>query len=208
VIENFIEFGVGRASVDDDAARQMSRKQIAHAAHGSWRPKACCFLDFWTYTRAALSRCRLGMGASTVARVGAIQPAKNIEFVIFNKTGSVIAVRSAQDDSHAARSPAPSLRHHRKPERQLALQTQEDDYALTALAISPQLHRQDSSQSRSKLKTTNRLTDELACFGAIRRARVAAICASTNRTLKVFSPYFAITKPAQQLGLVSKFPLL
>jgi hypothetical protein len=34
--------------------------------------------------------------------------------ILAKLSDSVIAVRSAQDDYHAARSPAPSLRHHRK----------------------------------------------------------------------------------------------
>jgi hypothetical protein len=126
------------------------------------------------------------------------------------------AVRSAQDDYHAARAPA-----HRCD----IIENRNDSWrfkrskTITRSPCSRHLHnsdllrrrerhRQDSSQSRSKLKPTNRLTDELACFGAIRAARAAAICTSTNRTLIVFSPYFAISKPAQQLGLVSKFPLL
>src|SRR6202048_2415941 len=36
--------------------------------------------------------------------------------------------------------------------------------------------------------------------GAIRGARAAAIYTSIKRTLKVFSPYFLVTKPAQHLG--------
>ena len=137
--------------------------------------------------------------------------------ILAKLSDSVIAVRSAQDDYHAARSPAPSLRHHRKPERQLALQTQQDDHVLTALATSPQLRPAPASRTSPTRLVAEQIKIEAdrpidgrirACFGAIRGARAVAICTSTNRTLKVFSPYFAISKPAQQLGLVSKFPLL
>jgi hypothetical protein len=96
----------------------------------------------------------------TVARVGAIQLAKNIELVILNKTGSIIYRSLSPGFSFAC--PLVPI-----PEQQLALQKLEDD-THSSRSRPPQTRPAPTSrtlQCRSNLKV-DRLTDELKLASA------------------------------------------
>jgi len=113
----------------------MSRKQIGHAAHGAWRPKACCFLDFWTYTLRRPADAALVWEPGRLCVLALFSPPRTSSSLSSIKLATLLDRLLHRCDIIENRNDS------------WRFKTRQDDHALTVLATSPQLRPAPASRT-------------------------------------------------------------